>query len=81
MERLEQEKKSLGGTLQISRVKDLPSAVSLAASVAEKGDVVLLAPGGTSFDAYEDFDERGRHFRALVAEIPSDTIPEQRIGT
>jgi UDP-N-acetylmuramoylalanine--D-glutamate ligase len=49
---------------------DLPAAVATAAAVARSGDVVLLAPGGTSFDAYEDFAARGRHFRALVEELP-----------
>jgi UDP-N-acetylmuramoylalanine--D-glutamate ligase len=34
--------------------------------VAQPGDVVLLSPGGTSFDAYRDYEERGAHFRALV---------------
>jgi UDP-N-acetylmuramoylalanine--D-glutamate ligase len=28
--------------------------------------VVLLSPGGTSFDAYKDFAARGEHFRSLV---------------
>jgi UDP-N-acetylmuramoylalanine--D-glutamate ligase len=27
---------------------------------------VLLSPGGTSYDAYKDFEERGEHFRRLV---------------
>ncbi len=44
----------------------LAQAVSLAAELAQPGDVVLLSPGGTSFDAYQDFVERGDHFRALV---------------
>lgn len=30
--------------------------------------VVLLSPGGTSYDAYKDFEERGEHFRQLVGE-------------
>jgi UDP-N-acetylmuramoylalanine--D-glutamate ligase len=34
--------------------------------VAQSGDVVLLSPGGTSFDVYRDFEERGEHFRHLV---------------
>lgn len=29
--------------------------------------VVLLSPGGTSYDAYRDFEARGEHFRQLVA--------------
>ena len=44
----------------------LEHAVHLAAELARSGDVVLLAPGGTSFDAYCDFAERGVHFRQLV---------------
>ncbi|MCS7222505.1 MAG: UDP-N-acetylmuramoyl-L-alanine--D-glutamate ligase [Anaerolineae bacterium] len=45
---------------------DLAAAVHLAVQVARPGDVVLLSPGGTSFDAYRDFAERGEHFRRLV---------------
>lgn len=44
----------------------LEEAVTLAAQVARPGEVVLLAPGGTSFDAFADFEARGRAFRALV---------------
>jgi UDP-N-acetylmuramoylalanine--D-glutamate ligase len=28
--------------------------------------VILLSPGGTSYDAYRDFEERGDHFRRLI---------------
>jgi UDP-N-acetylmuramoylalanine--D-glutamate ligase len=44
----------------------LGAAVEIAARVAQPGDVVLLSPGGTSFDAYRDYTERGEHFRSLV---------------
>jgi UDP-N-acetylmuramoylalanine--D-glutamate ligase len=44
----------------------LEVAVELAAQLARPGDVVLLSPGGTSFDAYADFVARGEHFRGLV---------------
>ena len=37
----------------------MDNAVQEAARIAESGDVVLLSPGGTSFDAYRDFAERG----------------------
>jgi len=40
-----------------------------AASIAEPGETVLLSPGGTSFDAYRDFEERGEHFRKMVEEL------------
>jgi UDP-N-acetylmuramoylalanine--D-glutamate ligase len=50
----------------LSVVKTLEEAVAAASAVAEWGDVVLLSPGGTSFDAFEDFVERGEMFRRLI---------------
>jgi UDP-N-acetylmuramoylalanine--D-glutamate ligase len=50
----------------VTRVQTLDEAVALAATLAQPGDVVLLSPGGTSYDAYNDFVERGEHFRKLV---------------
>ncbi len=47
----------------------LEQAVQAAARRAETGDVVLLSPGGTSFDAFADFAERGDRFRALVRDL------------
>lgn len=46
--------------------KTLEQAVKDAALRARQGEVVLLSPGGTSFDAYRDFAERGVRFRELV---------------
>lgn len=48
---------------------DLTAAVPAAAMAAQPGDVVLLSPGGTSYDAYRDFEARGEHFRSLVANL------------
>ena len=50
----------------ITRVERLEEAVEAAARVARPGDVVLLSPGGTSFDAFRDFAERGDRFKELV---------------
>ena len=55
--------------VRIERVDSLPEAVELAAHMALPGDVVLLSPGGTSFDAYHDFEARGEHFRQLVNDL------------
>lgn len=49
------------------RVGTLEDAVSAAGRVALPGDVVLLSPGCTSYDAYSDFAARGEHFRRLIA--------------
>lgn len=52
-----------------ARYADLADAVRAAAAEAQPGETVLLAPACASFDAYRDFEERGEHFRALVAEL------------
>ncbi len=49
-------------------VNRLEEAVELAARAAAPDTVVLLSPGGTSYDAYRNFEERGEHFRRLVSE-------------
>jgi UDP-N-acetylmuramoylalanine--D-glutamate ligase len=58
-----------GHKAMITRVKTVDEAVAVAASIARPGDVVLLSPGGTSYDAYTDFVERGEHFRQLVSQL------------
>ena len=53
------------------RFDDLDGAVGAAAEAAAEGDVVLLSPACASFDLYPGgYEERGAHFRALVAGIP-----------
>ena len=62
----------------LERVGTLDEATERAARLAVPGDVVLLAPAGTSFDAYPNFERRGEHFRRLVAEFsprPAVLIP------
>jgi UDP-N-acetylmuramoylalanine--D-glutamate ligase len=53
----------------VTQVDTLEEAVEAAARVARSGDVVLLSPGGTSFDAFRDFAERGDRFKALVQQL------------
>ena len=55
--------------LKLMRVSGLHEAVIKAAEVAESGNVVLLSPGGTSFDEFKDFAERGERFREWVQEL------------
>lgn len=55
-------------------VRQLEDAVPLAADLAQPGDVVLLAPGGTSFDAFRDFAERGRRFKELVRSLQQERV-------
>ena len=57
------------GSVDVHRATTLKEAVTLAAEVASAGDVVLLSPGGTSFDEFKDFAERGEAFRKWVSEL------------
>jgi UDP-N-acetylmuramoylalanine--D-glutamate ligase len=53
----------------LSRSATLGEAVAAAAGRARAGDVVLLSPGGTSFDAFRDFAERGEVFKTQVRQL------------
>ena len=47
----------------------LSTAIQLAVDLIETGDVVLLSPGGTSFDEFHDFAERGAFFKQWVKNL------------
>ena len=55
-----------GTAPSIELVEDVDDAVAAAARLAVAGDVVLLAPAGTSFDAFANFERRGEAFRSAV---------------
>lgn len=57
------------GQAAVRRVTTLAQAVKTAAQIATQGDIVLLSPGGTSYDAFKDFVERGELFRELVRNL------------
>jgi UDP-N-acetylmuramoylalanine--D-glutamate ligase len=50
-------------------VGTLAEAVRAAHDIARPGDVVLLAPGYTSWDQFADYEERGRVFADLVRQV------------
>ncbi len=56
-------------SVDLRRAKNLKEAVAIAAEVATTGDVVLFSPGGTSYDEFKDFEERGETFRKWVLEL------------
>ena len=58
--------------MQVAITATLEEAVAKAFSIAQRGQIVLLSPGGTSYDAYVDFAARGEHFREIVANLRRD---------
>jgi UDP-N-acetylmuramoylalanine--D-glutamate ligase len=60
---------AIGSGKAVTLCSNLEQAVAAAARVVEPGDVVLLSPGGTSFDEFSDFEERGECFRRLVMQL------------
>lgn len=55
-----------GALEEVVMAETLEQAVKEAATRARQGEIVLLSPGGTSYDAYRDFAERGIRYRELV---------------
>ena len=53
--------------VELHRSPDLEDAVRRAAAAARPGEVVLLSPACASFDAFDNFEQRGDRFREIVA--------------
>ena len=63
----EKVKSALSGTgLPVTEKPDFTEAVLTAAKIAEPGDTVILSPAFTSFDAFRNFEERGKKFKEII---------------
>ncbi len=61
----------LGDQVRVERCELLCEAVQRAIAAAKPGDVVLLSPACASFDQFLDYEQRGEHFRSIVAALTS----------
>ncbi len=53
----------------IVETNSMAEALKYAYKIAEPGDVVLLSPGCSSYELFEDYEDRGRQFKKLVKEF------------
>jgi UDP-N-acetylmuramoylalanine--D-glutamate ligase len=61
---------ALDGAAPMIRMEgSLREVVQAAAGQAREGDVVLLSPACSSFDMFENYEDRGRQFTALAREV------------
>jgi UDP-N-acetylmuramoylalanine--D-glutamate ligase len=58
----------LRGVVSIHSCETLANAVGAASAAAHPGDIVLLAPACSSFDQFENYEQRGHVFKQLVGE-------------
>jgi UDP-N-acetylmuramoylalanine--D-glutamate ligase len=66
-------------TTPIFHAETLDLAVKRAASEAQAGDVVLLAPACASFDQFKNYEQRGKAFKEAVKELSAaSAVPEPR---
>jgi UDP-N-acetylmuramoylalanine--D-glutamate ligase len=56
----------IAGAASIKRAGTIEAAVDQAAQQAVAGDVVLLAPACSSFDQFENYEQRGKAFKQAV---------------
>lgn len=54
---------------EIVMCADMEECVKKAAQLAEPGDTVLLSPACASWDMYESYEHRGRHFKDCVRKL------------
>lgn len=57
------------GFTNIYNCKDMPECVRKAAELARPGEKVLLSPACASWDMYDNFEQRGRHFKQCIKEM------------
>ena len=64
----------IGDAVRVEHARTLDRAVPLAFEQARPGDIVLLAPACSSFDQFENYEQRGRVFKELVAGLEKNSV-------
>jgi UDP-N-acetylmuramoylalanine--D-glutamate ligase len=61
--------KDLGGAAPLERGGDFEDVIARARRLARPGDTVLLSPACSSYDMFDDYEQRGRTFKRLVGAL------------
>jgi UDP-N-acetylmuramoylalanine--D-glutamate ligase len=69
----------ISGSVPLENAGTLERAVEIARNAARPGDIVLLAPACSSFDQFENYEQRGRVFKQLV-NAAADRTAQARAG-
>lgn len=60
------------GEIPFSLAASMQDAVARAYNLANRGNIVLLAPACSSFDMFENYNHRGRAFKDAVEDLSND---------
>ena len=71
-EMAERIEKAWVGAVPCRRVPSLEEAVKRAAEMAVRGETVLLSPGCSSYDMFQNFEDRGEKYRQSVIALPEE---------
>lgn len=58
--------RAAGASQNCFAAADLDEAVRLAYAHTEAGKICLLSPAASSYNVYKNFEEKGRHYKALI---------------
>ena len=66
-------REALGDVVPVHTADSFEAAIRQAFALARPDGVVLLAPACASFDMFQDYAERGRRFKEVVADVIAQT--------
>jgi UDP-N-acetylmuramoylalanine--D-glutamate ligase len=69
-EAVEKVRRELAANLPVQYANAGQEARAQARASARPGDTVLLSPGCTSFDQFQDYEDRGRKFKSMATALP-----------